>query len=100
VALSLEELFKVKMKKAAGSEGGGVVQYLFICVCAGTISLEIFQPSCPALSFRGEEGGFRIHTLPIYIHPKNLFIHSALCRSLFVEIHSYRYKSTPDSRLT
>ncbi len=73
------------------------MQCFFICVCAGTISLEIFQPSCTAIQRRGRRlpEGF-IYTLPVNIHPNNFFIHSAICRSLFLKINSYKYKSTPD----
>ncbi len=68
------------------------MQCLFICVCAGTISLEIFQPYCTVIQRRGRRlSDSFIYTLPLCIHPNNLFIHSAICRSLFVEIHSCRH---------
>jgi hypothetical protein len=65
--------------------------FVYLCLC-WHYKPDIFQPYSTVIQRRGRRlpDSF-IYTLPVYIHPKNLFIHSALCRSLFVEIHSYRF---------
>ncbi len=65
------------------------MQCLFICVCAGTISLEIFQPSSTVIQRRGEEGGFRIvlYILYLYIFIQRIYLYTVH----YVEAYLWKY---------
>ncbi len=65
------------------------MQCLFICVCAGTISLEIFQPSCTVIQTgEGRLPDSYIYTvLYLYIFIQRIYLYTVH----YVEAYLWKY---------